>query len=140
LFPNVASPSKGIRKYLARPEVCEMWMQEPLYDLACIANAYNIDLTNWQYLYGRYHHMKIDRRVAALPFVRPIHSRKQSEDTKLKISKANKGKRVGCIPWNKGKKLHYIPGKREHSEHTKQKMSEAAKRRWAMMHNYNRQT
>ena len=82
VFPNVLPHPN----YLARPEVCEMWMQEPLYDLACIANAYNRDLTNWQHLYGRYHHMKIDRRVAALPFVRPLYSRKQSEDTKLKIS------------------------------------------------------
>jgi NUMOD3 motif len=53
-----------------------------------------------------------------------------SEETKLKISKANKGKRLGSVPWNKGKKLHYITGKREHSEQTKQKMSIAAKLRW----------
>jgi hypothetical protein len=59
-------------------------------------------------------------------------NRKQlSEETKLKISKANKGKRSGSVPWNKGKKLHYIPGKREHSEHTIQRMSIAAKRRWS---------
>ena len=59
------------------------------------------------------------------------------EESKLKISKANKGKRLGCAPWNKGKKLHYIPGKREHSEQTLQKMSEAAKRRWSSMYNNN---
>jgi hypothetical protein len=50
---------------------------------------------------------------------------------KLKISEANKGKRLGSAPWNKGKKLHYLPGKREHSEQTKQKMSEASKGCWA---------
>jgi hypothetical protein len=99
-----------------------LWMQEPLYDLACITNVYNRDLTRC--------YMKIDGRAAALPLVRSISSRKQSEKTKLKISKANKGKRLGCVPWNKGKKLHYLPGKREHSEQTKQKMSEAARGRW----------
>ena len=56
--------------------------------------------------------------------------RRHTEETKLKISKANKGKRLGCAPWNKGRKLHYITGKREHTEETKKKMSEAAKRRW----------
>ena len=55
----------------------------------------------------------------------------KSEETKLKISKANKGKRIGCTPWNKGKKLSYITGKREHTEETKRKMSEAAKQHWA---------
>jgi hypothetical protein len=59
-------------------------------------------------------------------------NRKLSEETKLKISKANKGKRLGSVPWNKGKKLHYITGKREHSEQTKQRMSIAAKRRWSI--------
>ena len=39
-------------------------------------------------------------------------NKKLSEETKLKISKANKGK-----------KLHYITGKREHSEQTRQRMS-----------------
>jgi NUMOD3 motif-containing protein len=58
------------------------------------------------------------------------YNRKLSEETKLKISKANKGKRLGKVPWNKGKKLHYIPGKREHSEQTRQRMSIAAKQRW----------
>ena len=68
--------------------------------------------------------MKINERRVALPLVR-----KQTEETKLKISKANKGKGLGRVPWNKGKKLHYIPGKREHSQQTVRKMSEAAKRR-----------
>jgi hypothetical protein len=58
-------------------------------------------------------------------------SRKLSEETKLKISKTNRGKRLGSIPWNKGKKLHYITGKRQHSEQTKQRMSIAAKHRWS---------
>jgi NUMOD3 motif len=53
-----------------------------------------------------------------------------TEETKLKISKANKGKRLGYAPWNKGKKLNYITGKREHTEETRKKMSEAAKQRW----------
>jgi NUMOD3 motif len=53
-------------------------------------------------------------------------NKKLSEETKLKISKANKGKRLGSVPWNKGKKLHYITGKREHSEQTRQRMSIAA--------------
>ena len=57
-------------------------------------------------------------------------NKKLSEETKYKISKAIKGKRLGSVPWNKGKKLHYITGKREHSEQTKQRMSIAAKRRW----------
>jgi len=59
-------------------------------------------------------------------------NRKLSEETKLKISKANKGKGLGRVPWNKGKKLHYIPGKREHSEQTIERMSVAAKRRWSV--------
>jgi hypothetical protein len=58
-------------------------------------------------------------------------NRKLSDETKSKISKANKGKRLGLVPWNKGKKLHYITGKREHSEKTKQRMSTSAKRRWS---------
>jgi NUMOD3 motif len=70
--------------------------------------------------------------ATVLPFVRSASTgrRRHSEETKLKISKANKGKRLGCAPWNKGRKLLYIPGKREHTEETKKKMSEAAKRRW----------
>jgi hypothetical protein len=57
--------------------------------------------------------------------------RRKSEEEKLKISKANKGKGLGRVPWNKGKKLNYTTGKREHTEETKRKMSEAAKQRWA---------
>jgi hypothetical protein len=52
--------------------------------------------------------------------------RRYSRSTKLKISQANKGR----VPWNKGMKLNYIPGKREHSEETINKMRQAAKRRW----------
>jgi hypothetical protein len=37
----------------------------------------------------------------------------KSEETKRKISNANKGKGLGRVPWNKGKKLSYITGKRE---------------------------
>jgi hypothetical protein len=59
-----------------------------------------------------------------------FRNKRHSEETKLKISKSNKGKRLGRVPWNKDKKLHYIPGKREHSEETKHRMSEAAKQRW----------
>lgn len=62
--------------------------------------------------------------------------RRKSEETKLKISKANKGKGLGRVPWNKGKKLTYITGKREHTEETRRKMSEAAKRRWAHAHSF----
>jgi hypothetical protein len=131
------SHHKWIRKYLARSEVCGMWMQEPIYDLACITNVYNSELTNWQYLFHNlFHrsHIKIDIRAAVLPLVRPKSSRKQSEETKLKISKANKGKRSGCDPWNKGKKLHYIHGKREHSEHTtNEPSSEAALGKYAQL-------
>jgi len=107
-----------------------MWIQGPLYNLPYITNAYNRNLTKCTILVEGYY-MKVNRNMAAFPFARPTSSRRQSEETKLKISKANKGKRLGCIPWNRGKKLHYIPGKREHSEETKKKMSEAAKRRWA---------
>ena len=46
---------------------------------------------------------------------------RKSEEKKLKISKANRGKGLGCVPWNKGKKLRYITGKREHIEETKGK-------------------
>jgi NUMOD3 motif len=60
-----------------------------------------------------------------------IKSRKLSEETKSRISKANKGKRSGSVPWNKGKKLHYITGKREHSDQTREKMNIAAKLRWS---------
>ena len=76
--------------------------------------------------------MKTNRNIAdPLQLARPTYNRRrQSEETRLKISKANKGKRLGYAPWNKGKKLNYITGKREHSEETKRKMSEAAKRRW----------
>jgi hypothetical protein len=58
-------------------------------------------------------------------------ARRHTEETRLKISRANKGRRIGCAPWNKGKKLNYTTGKREHTEETKRKMSEAAKQRWA---------
>jgi hypothetical protein len=58
--------------------------------------------------------------------------RQLSEETKLRISKANKGKHLGSVPWNKGKKLHYRTGKREHSEQTRQRMSIAAKQRWSV--------
>ena len=114
-----------------------MWVRQPLYDLPCISNVYNRKLTNWLYSSSGYH-MKITRNMAAavLPFARTISSRRRrhSEETKFKISKANKGKRLGCVPWNKGRKLHYITGKREHTEETKKKMSEAAKRRWRQHH------
>lgn len=112
-----------------------MWVQEPLYDLSCVSNVYNRKLTNWwQYLCSEYQtNINIDM-ASLLPFAKPISSssgrRGHTEETKLKISKANKGKRLGCAPWNKGRKLHYITGKREHSEETKKKMSQAAKRRW----------
>ena len=108
-----------------------MLLQEPLarYNLACIAEPCTLDLSNGQYLCSR-SSMKINKTGVALPVVR-----KQTEETKLKISKANKGKRLGCAPWNKGKKLHYITGKKEHSQQTLQKMSEAAKRRWSNMYN-----
>ena len=108
----------------------EMLLLEPLarYNLSCIAELYTLDLSNGQYLFSR-SSMKINKRGVALPLVR-----RQTEETKLKISKANKGKRLGCAPWNKGKKLHYIPGKREHSEQTLRKMSESAKRRWSSMY------
>ena len=107
-----------------------MLLLEPLarYNLSCIAELYTLDLCNGQYLCSR-SSMKINKIEVALPLVR-----KQTEETKLKISKANKGKRSGYAPWNKGKKLHYIPGKREHSKQTLQKMSEAAKRRWPSMY------
>jgi hypothetical protein len=110
-----------------------MWMQGPLYDLPCISNVYNRKLTNWHYLCSGYQTKINNRNMAALPFDKSISSsrRRQSEETKLKISKANKGRRLGCAPWNKGRKLPYIPGNREHSEETKKKMSEAVKRRWA---------
>ena len=110
-----------------------MWVQEPLYELPCISNVYNRKLTNWHYLCSEYQ-MKINRNISTLPLDKSISSssrRRHREETKLKISKANKGKRLGCSPWNKGRKLHYITGKREHTEETKKKMSEAAKRRWA---------
>jgi len=99
-----------------------MLIQEPLarYNLGCITEVYGLDLR--QYLCSRYLREN-NRRVV----------RRQTEESKLKISRANKGKRLGCPPWNKGKKLHYIPGKREHSVQTLQKMSEAAKRRWSTM-------
>jgi hypothetical protein len=109
-----------------------MWVQEPLYDLLCISNVYNRKLTSWHYFPSGYPMKTINRNmIAALQFARPTYNRRRrSEETKLRISKANKGKRLGCAPWNKGKKLHYITGKREHSEETKKKMSEAAKQRW----------
>jgi NUMOD3 motif len=102
-----------------------MLLQEPLarYNLAFITEVYALDLSNSQYLYSsllRHNNRRVVRR--------------QTEESKLKISRANKGKRLGCAPWNKGKKLHYIPGKREHSVQTLQKMSEAAKRRWSTMY------
>ena len=55
--------------------------------------------------------MRYDMKAVTFPLVR-----KHTEETKSKISKANKGKHLGCASWNKGKKLHYIPGKGEHSE------------------------
>jgi NUMOD3 motif-containing protein len=112
-----------------------MWVQEPLYDLPCMSNVYNRKLTNWHY-YLSWYQMKTNRNIAApLQFTRPTYNRRRkSKQTRLKISKANKGKRLGCAPWNKGKKLNYITGKREHSEVTKKKMSEAAKRRWMQHH------
>lgn len=94
------------------------------YNLACITEVYSLDLSNMQYLYSRSKLRDSNRRVV----------RRQTEESKLKISRANKGRRLGCAPWNKGKKLHYIPGKREHSVQTLQKMSEAAKRRWSTMY------
>jgi hypothetical protein len=112
-----------------------------IYDLPCIYDVYNQKLTNWQYLSGSGYEMKINNRhMVAVPFTKSIFNtirrkrggeRGKSEETKLKISKANKGKRIGCTPWNKGKKLSYITGKREHTEETKRKMGEVAKRRWA---------
>jgi hypothetical protein len=103
-----------------------MLLQEPLarYNLAFITEVYALDLSNRQYLYSRSNLRDNNRRVV----------RRQTEESKLKISRANKGKRLGCAPWNKGKKLHYIPGKREHSVQTLQKMSEATKRRWSTMY------
>ena len=109
-----------------------MWAQEPLYDLLYIYNVYNRKLTNWHYLYGEYQ-IKVNRNITTLTFARSISSnnrRRHTEETRIKISKANKGKRLGCTPWNKGRKLSYITGKREHTEETRRKMSEAAKRRW----------
>ncbi len=98
-----------------------MLIQEPLarYNLACITEVYTLDLR--QYLCSRSNMRDKNRRVG----------RRQTEESKLKISRANKGKRLGYAPWNKGKKLHYIPGKREHSVQTLEKMNEAAKRRWS---------
>jgi NUMOD3 motif len=103
-----------------------MHVQAPLahYNLACITEVYGLDLSNMQYLRSWSNLRHNNRRVV----------RRQTEESKLKISRANKGKRLGRAPWNKGKKLHYIPGKREHSVQTLQKMSEAAKRRWSTMY------
>ena len=94
-----------------------MLLLEPLarYNLSCIAELYTLDLSNGQYLFSR-SSMKINKRGVALPLVR-----RQTEETKLKISKANKGRGLGRVPWNKGKKLSYITGKREHIEETKGK-------------------
>ncbi len=114
-----------------------MWVQEPLYDLPCMSNVYSRKLTNWHHYYlCSWYHIKANRNIAdSLQFTRHTYNRRRkSEQTRLKISKANKGKRLGCTPWNKGKKLNYITGKREHSEVTKEKMSEAAKRRWMQHH------
>jgi hypothetical protein len=108
-----------------------MWQQEPLYDFPCIFNVYNRKLTNWNYLCSGYQ-TKFNKNTFVLPLAKSIDrsSRRHTEETKLKISRANKGKRLGYAPWNKGRKLLYIPGKREHTEETRKKMSEAAKRRW----------
>ena len=60
---------------------------------------------------------------------------KHSEETKQKISEANKGKvrNKGKVPWNKGKKGLQVPwnkgktGFLTHSEETKRKIGEASK-------------
>jgi hypothetical protein len=85
--------------------------------------------SDWQYiLHGVNIKIPTDiknDRIAILQ--KRINKKIISRGTKLKISQANKGQ----VTWNKGKKLHYIPGKREYSEETLNKMRQAAKRRWA---------
>jgi len=34
-----------------------------------------------------------------------MYSRRHTEETKIKISLSRKGKGIGCIPWNKDKKM-----------------------------------
>ena len=80
-----------------------MLLQEPLarYNLGCITEVYTLDLSNGQNL-SRMSSMKINKRAIALPLVR-----KQTEETKLKIS--NKGKRLECAPMEQRQEiaLHY---------------------------------
>jgi hypothetical protein len=47
--------------------------------------------------------MNTDRNISALPLTKSMsirRRRRHTEETRLKISRANKGKHLGCVPWN----------------------------------------
>lgn len=61
-----------VRRYLTKPELCEMCKIRPAYDLANVTGIYSRDLNNWKY-YCRKCHMISDGRIGNLKQYTPVN-------------------------------------------------------------------
>ncbi len=120
-----------VKRQLPKPEECQACQQEKARDLANISQKYKRDLTDWEWLCRRCH-MKKDGRFKNLNRAGRKKGFKHNEETKIKISEAQKathqkpGYRERMIEahkvyWSK-------PGSREKASLAAQKLNYVGKR------------
>ena len=106
-----------IERRLPKPELCPMCNDVSPYDIACITDVYDRDLSNWQWLCRRCH-MKSDGRLDELL---------SKYNTEHDLSTRHIAKTSRLLRWLFGNSLK--------DQETKHKMSISAKRRWEKIKN-----